>query len=90
VQRQRQRERLAHGRVVVDDQDGSHLSSAHAAMDAAPDAKVAMTDGRRTPPPRITADFRGSGFSRDAPGARVAKAEASRLKSLLQKATAVA
>jgi hypothetical protein len=28
-------------------------------MDAAPDAKVAMTDGRRTPPPRMTADFCG-------------------------------
>jgi len=45
VQGQRQRQRLAHGGVVVNDQDCSHFSSTHAGIDAAPVTKVAMTIG---------------------------------------------
>ena len=46
VQRQRQRERLAHRGIVVDDEYGSgHSLSAHAGMDAAQAHKVAMTIG---------------------------------------------
>ena len=41
-----QRKRLAHGRVVVDDEYATrHFFSAHADIDAAPAAKVCMTIG---------------------------------------------
>ncbi len=47
VQRKQQRQRLAHGRVVVNDQYGAHSFSTHAGMDAAPAQKVAMMTAPR-------------------------------------------